>query len=77
MDEEQTKKLRDQERAERKRRGLKFAEFEKGWREKRPSDEVMEFYGEWPEKRYEKFSYFGQWPGVERQQSGEMAAARP
>ena len=66
VDEEKTRELREQERAERKRRGVKYAEFEKSWLEKKPSDQVLEFYGDWPEKSYDSFSYFGPWPGIER-----------
>ena len=43
---------------------------------KKPSDENLEFYGEWPIKVYEKFSYFGPWPGVERPKVGDLAGTR-
>jgi hypothetical protein len=76
VDEEETERLRRQEKEARKQRGLKLAEFEKEWLKKKPSDENLEFYGEWPIKVYEKFSYFGPWPGVERPRVGDLAGTR-
>jgi len=64
VDEEKTKSLREQERKDRKARGKKYAQFEKEWLKKRPNEETLEFYGTWPETKYESFSYFGDWPGV-------------
>ena len=64
VDEEKTKSLREQEREGRKTRGKKFAQFEKEWLKKRPSEETAEFYGTWPTPKYKSFSYFGHWPGV-------------
>jgi hypothetical protein len=40
-----------------------YSEFEKGWLEKKPDPEVLEFYGEWPVTKYENFTYYGAWPG--------------
>lgn len=66
VDEEKTKLLREQERMDRKARGLRFAEFEKEWLKKKPSDETLEFYGNWPTTNYESFSYYGYWPEVSK-----------
>ena len=59
VDEEETKILREEERMNRRKRGISFEEFEKEWLKKRPPEEILEYYGEWPEKKYESFSYFG------------------
>lgn len=48
LDTEATKALREQTRAERKRRGRPFAEFEAEWLQQRPPDEVLQFYGSYP-----------------------------
>ncbi|MFH1646440.1 MAG: hydantoinase B/oxoprolinase family protein [Chloroflexota bacterium] len=64
VDAEKTRAIRDAEKQDRKKRGKKFAQFEKEWLKKKPSDEVIEYYGTWPETKYESFSYFGLWPGV-------------
>jgi hypothetical protein len=64
VDEEKTKLLREQERIDRKARGKKFEQFEKEWLKKKPSGETLEFYGTWPDSKYDSFSYFGYWPGV-------------
>jgi N-methylhydantoinase B/oxoprolinase/acetone carboxylase alpha subunit len=61
VDEEGTKASRDQEREDRKRRGKRYEEFEKEWLRKKPSAEVLEFYGEWPVKSYTSFTYYGSW----------------
>ena len=66
VDEEKTKALREQERKDRKTRGKKFAQFEKEWLKKKPSDETLEFYGSWPTPKYESFSYFGDWSGYQQ-----------
>ncbi|OGO42010.1 MAG: hypothetical protein A2137_03695 [Chloroflexi bacterium RBG_16_58_8] len=78
VDEEATRRQRGREKEERKKRGMVCAEFEKGWLRKKPSEEVLEFYGDWPIKKYESFSYFGPWPGVEKQKEGvkEPASGR-
>ena len=75
VDEEKTRKLRDKERAGRKRRGQKYSDFEKVWLKKKPSEEVLEFYGDWPIKKYKTFDYFGPWPGVKKIQKGEPVGA--
>jgi acetophenone carboxylase len=61
VDEEKTKSLREDERAARKRRGIKFEIFEKEWLKLKPKQEILEFYGDWPEKHYESFTYYGAW----------------
>lgn len=76
VDVEVTKALREKERAERKKRGLPYSDFVKGWLKKRPSDQTLEFYGEWPVRKYKSFSYFGPWPGVIKPKEGELAGAR-
>ena len=48
----------------RKKRGLRFLEFEKEWLAKKHRDETLEFYETWPETKYKSFSYYGHWPGV-------------
>jgi acetophenone carboxylase len=45
VDEEKTRLLREQERMKRKKRGVRFLEFEEEWLKKKPSDETLEFYG--------------------------------
>ena len=62
VDEEKTKALREEERAARKIRGIKFETFEKEWLKLKPDQEILEFYGEWPEKHYESFTCYGAWP---------------
>jgi len=64
VDEEKTNLLREQERMGRKARGLKFADFEKEWLKKKPGDEVLQFYGEWPTTKHKSFAYYGYWPKV-------------
>jgi len=62
-DEDKTKALREQERADRKKRGKKYAEFEEEWLKQKPSPEALQFYGEWPITHYKSFTYYGPWPG--------------
>ena len=62
VDEKKTEALREQEREDRKKRGKKFAQFEKEWLKKKPGDETLEFYGAWPDSKYGTFSYYGYWP---------------
>jgi acetophenone carboxylase len=47
-DHEATVKARDDERARRKQRGKPYDEFEKEWLQKRPADEILKRYGDWP-----------------------------
>jgi acetophenone carboxylase len=69
VDEEKTELLRQQERTDRKARGLKFNQFEKKWLKKKPSDETLEFYGSWPDSKYDAFSYYGYWPKAKKKSS--------
>ncbi len=48
VDDEKTKLRRQQEMADRKRRGLKYEKFETEWLKMKPKDEVLKFYGHWP-----------------------------
>ena len=49
LDEEKTKELRDQARAERKQRGKPFAEFEAEWRKLDPPGAILKYYGSYPD----------------------------
>jgi N-methylhydantoinase B/oxoprolinase/acetone carboxylase alpha subunit len=73
VDHEETKALREKERKDRKKNGKKFKEFEKVWLKKKPDDTTLEFYGPWPDSKYESFSYFGPWPGV----AGKSSQPKP
>lgn len=44
-----TENLREQERAERKKRGRPYAEFNKNWLQKKPSEYQLRYYGPWPD----------------------------
>ena len=48
LDAEATSRAREEERENRKRRGKRFDEFESEWNKRRPSDEILKFYGPWP-----------------------------
>jgi N-methylhydantoinase B/oxoprolinase/acetone carboxylase alpha subunit len=63
VDVEKTKLRREQERVNRKKRGVKFSEFEKEWLKKKPDPEFLEFYGDWPVTEYKSFTYYGPWNG--------------
>jgi N-methylhydantoinase B/oxoprolinase/acetone carboxylase alpha subunit len=69
VDQEKTESLREQERMDRKTRGVRFKQFERKWLKKKPSDETLEFYGTWPDSKYDSFSYFGYWPGASKKSS--------
>lgn len=62
LDEERTERLREEEKANRKKRGRTFSDFEREWSKKKPDKEVLEFYGEWPTSHYTSFTYYGSWP---------------
>jgi len=49
LDAEATERRREEERAERLERGRPFEEFQDEWHEKRPDDDLLEHYGQWPE----------------------------
>jgi acetophenone carboxylase len=61
IDQEKTKKLREKELNDRKKRGLKFADFEREWLKLQPDPEILKYYGNWPETKYNSFTYFGEW----------------
>jgi acetophenone carboxylase len=61
VDEEKTKSLRRAEKENRKKRGVKYTAFEREWLKLRPEQEVLQFYGDWPETKYKSFTYFGKW----------------
>ena len=46
-----TAEMRTQELAARKRRGVPYAEFEKAWSIKKPSDDILLYYGSWPDAK--------------------------
>ncbi len=48
VDHEATAAARAAERAARKKRGRPYAEFEAEWLQKRPADEIIKRYGNWP-----------------------------
>ena len=49
VDVEATAAARDAEREARKQRGRPYAEFEEAWLRKRPADEIIKRYGDWPD----------------------------
>ena len=49
VDFQETGRLRAQERADRLRRGKPFDEFEREWLQKKPKDEILKYYGSWPD----------------------------
>jgi acetophenone carboxylase len=61
VDEEKTKDLRKAEKENRKKRGLKYTDFERKWLKLHPDKEILQFYGDWPETKYKAFTYFGKW----------------
>jgi N-methylhydantoinase B/oxoprolinase/acetone carboxylase alpha subunit len=61
VDYEATSQMRAKERADRMERGVPFAQFEQQWLKLKPSEEIMKFYGDWPETNYSSFIYFGDW----------------
>lgn len=46
-----TQALRKQEYADRKKRGVPWDEFQKQWSVKRPPEEILTYYGSWPDAR--------------------------
>ncbi|MEM4218172.1 MAG: hydantoinase B/oxoprolinase family protein, partial [Candidatus Methanomethylicaceae archaeon] len=48
VDWEETERARQEERKRRRERGKPFREFLKEWQGKRPPEEALRFYGEWP-----------------------------
>lgn len=51
VDERQTAALREQELAARKARGRPYDEFVQGWLRQKPRDEILGYYGSWPDAR--------------------------
>jgi acetophenone carboxylase len=51
VDREQTAKLRAGERQARLARGMDWAEFRAKWFEKRPPDDILRWFGSWPEAK--------------------------
>jgi N-methylhydantoinase B/oxoprolinase/acetone carboxylase alpha subunit len=51
LDVEKTKQLRDAERQARLNRGKSFAEFQKEWSKKSPPQEILQWYGSWPDAK--------------------------
>jgi len=49
VDKEKTEELRRQEKEDRKARGVTWEQFEKGWSKLRPAEDVLDYYGSWPE----------------------------
>jgi hypothetical protein len=51
VDREETAKLRAEERQARLARGKHWAEFQAKWFKKRPPDEILRWFGSWPEAK--------------------------
>lgn len=51
VDYEETEKLRQEERENRKKRGKKYEEFEKEWLKKKPPEKALKYYGSWPDAK--------------------------
>jgi N-methylhydantoinase B/oxoprolinase/acetone carboxylase alpha subunit len=51
VDEEKTEQLRQQERQDRIARSVNWDEFQKEWSQLRPDEEILEYYGSWPDGR--------------------------
>jgi acetophenone carboxylase len=49
LDAEATSRLRDEERRARLRRGKRFDEFLVDWSKGRPPEDILEWYGSWPD----------------------------
>jgi acetophenone carboxylase len=49
IDTQATVEMRDGEREDRKKRGLRYEDFEEKWLEQRPPEEALEYYGSWPD----------------------------
>jgi acetophenone carboxylase len=49
VNEEETQRAREEERQERIKRGRPYKEFEQDWLQKKPADEILKFYGTWPD----------------------------
>jgi N-methylhydantoinase B/oxoprolinase/acetone carboxylase alpha subunit len=51
VDDEKTKQLRKKERSDRLSRSVTWVQFEKEWSQLRPPEEILEYYGSWPDAR--------------------------
>ncbi len=51
VDLEATAKLRAEELLARKKRGRKFSEFEPEWLKQKPADDILTYYGSWPDAK--------------------------
>lgn len=51
VDLEGTKRLRAEEHGARRRRGVPYDQFEPEWLKQRPSDEILKYYGTWPDAK--------------------------
>ncbi len=49
LDNEKTEQLRQEERENRKSRGMTWAEFEKEWSGLHPPEDILDYYGSWPD----------------------------
>ena len=53
-DVEKTEQLRKKEREDRKSRGMTWAEFEKEWSKLSPPEDILDYYGSWPDGKKTK-----------------------
>ena len=51
VDVDATAKLRSEELLARKKRGVRYQEFEPGWLKQKPSDDILRYYGSWPDAK--------------------------
>ena len=51
LDAGETKRLRDTERRNRLARGKSYDEFHKEWNETKPPEDILQFYGRWPDAK--------------------------
>jgi acetophenone carboxylase len=51
VDQEETERMRAQERAARLKRGRAWNEFHAGWNRLAPSERALAYYGTWPDAR--------------------------
>ena len=49
VDNEKTEQLRQKEREDRKARGMTWADFEQEWSQLRPPEDILDYYGSWPD----------------------------
>ena len=48
---EGTARLRAEEHSARRKRGVAYDKFEKEWLKQKPSDEILKYYGSWPDAK--------------------------